>query len=56
MDDMLSIEWDAEFYRHEVDVQAQWDISTMKIRKEVERCIPKKVMSERTKTIFSTTK
>ena len=30
-------------------MQAQWDIFTMKLREAVERCIPKKVMSERTK-------
>ena len=49
MEDMLSIDWDAEFSKHEGDVQAQWDIFTIKIREAVERCIPKKVMSERTK-------
>ena len=49
MEDMLSIDWDAEFLEHEGDVQAQWDIFTMKLREAVERCIPKKVMSERTK-------
>ena len=49
MEDMLSIDWDAEFSKHEGDAQAQWDIFTIKIREAVERCIPKKVMSERTK-------
>ena len=49
MEDMLSIDWDAEFSKHEGHVQAQWDIFTIKIREPVERCIPKKVISERTK-------
>ena len=49
IEDMLSIDWEAEFSKHEGDVQAQWDISTIKIREAVERCIPKKVISERTK-------
>ena len=49
MEDMLSIDLDAEFSKHEVDVQAQWDIFTMKIREAVEWCIPKKVISERIK-------
>ena len=44
MEDMLSIDWDAEFSKHEGDVQAQWDIFTIKIRETVERCIPKKVI------------
>ena len=55
MGDMLSIDWDVEFSKHKGDVQAQWDIFTMEIREAVERCIPKKVMSERT-TKTSTTK
>ena len=46
---MLSIDWDAEFSKRKGDVQAQWDIFTIKIREVVERCIPKKVMSERSK-------
>ena len=49
LEDMLSIDWDEEFSKHEGDVQAQRDIFTIKIREAVERCIPKKVMSERTK-------
>ena len=48
-EDMLIIDWDAEFLEHEGDVQAQWDIFTMKLREAVERCVHKKVMSERTK-------
>ena len=46
MEDMLSIDCDAECSRHEGDVQAQWDIFTLQIREAVERCIPKRVMSE----------
>ena len=49
MEDLLSIDWDSELSNHEGDVQTQWDIFTVKIREAVERCIPKKVMSERTK-------
>ena len=47
---MLRIDWDAEFSKHEGDVQAQWDIFTIKIREAVDWCIPKKVMSEGKKT------
>ena len=49
MENMVNIDWDAEFSKHEGDVQAQWDIFTIKIREAVDWCIPKKVMSERTK-------
>ena len=49
MEDMLSIYCDAEFSKHEGDVQAQCDIFTMTIKEAVEWCIPKKVMSERKK-------
>ena len=31
-------------------MQAQWHIFTMKTREAVERCIPKKMMSERKET------
>ena len=36
MEDMLRIDWDAEFSKHKGDVQAQWDIFTIKIREAVE--------------------
>ena len=37
MEDMLSIDWDKEFSKHEENVQAKWDIFTMKIREALER-------------------
>ena len=36
MEDMLRIDWDAEFSKHEGDVEAQWDIFTIKIREALE--------------------
>ena len=47
MEDILNIDWEAEFSNHQGDVQAQWDIFTSKFRDAEEQCIPKKLISER---------
>ena len=41
MEDLLNIDWEAEFSNHQGDVQAQWDI-----RRTEEQCIPKKRISQ----------
>ena len=48
---MLSINWDAEFSKHEGDVQAQcqWDIFRLYYENQRSSRTVKKVMSERTK-------
>ena len=45
MEDLLSIDWNAEFSNHEGYIQAQWDIFAFKIREAKGQCIPKKVIS-----------
>ena len=47
MDDILNIDWEAEFSNHQGDVQRQWDIFTSMFRDAEEQCVPKKVISER---------
>lgn len=47
MKDMLNIDWEEEFSNHQEDVQTQWDIFTSKLRYAEEKCIPKKVITER---------
>ena len=47
MEDLLNIDWEAEFSNHQGDVQAQWDILMSKLRQAEEQCIPKKRISQR---------
>ena len=47
MEDILNIDWEAEFSNHQGDLQAQWDISTSKLRDAEEQYIPKKLILER---------
>ena len=47
MEDLLNIDWEAEFSNHQGDVQAQWDILMSKLREAEEQCIPKKRISQR---------
>ena len=47
MEDLLNIDWEAEFSNHQGDVQAQWDILMSKLRQAEEQCIPKKRTSQR---------
>ena len=47
MEDLLNIDWKAEFSNHQGDVQAQWDILMSKLRQAEEECIPKKRISQR---------
>ena len=49
MEDLLNIDWEAEFSNHQGDVQAQWDILMSKLRQAEEQCIPKKRISQRAK-------
>ena len=37
MEDMLSVDCDAKYLEHEGDVQAQWDIFTVKLREAAEQ-------------------
>ena len=47
IEDILNIDWEAEFSNHQGDVQAQWGICMSKLRQAEEQCIPKKRLSQR---------